>query len=104
MEVPRFNTQWNDHVDLSKTFFKPSLTVPDETLTPRQILEKYTRGEPVDVNVYSQEYDVLDSDLTDVFPSVDEHVQQVFPQETDTGVSSDSERSVENDVTPSEVS
>lgn len=46
---PWVQTPYNAHLrkDKRKISTLPSLTVPDETMTPRQILERYANGLPV---------------------------------------------------------
>lgn len=49
MAKPYIRTQWNrPYWDVKKeTFTKPSMTIPDETLTIKEILQRYTSGQPI---------------------------------------------------------
>lgn len=64
-ELPKIKTQWNKHLfpDYYEINNQPSLTVPDQTMTIKQILDRYARGIPFDnakIPIYDGEDDVLE--------------------------------------------
>jgi len=67
----KWNTQYNPNKVTEETFTNPSLTIPNEALSVREILIRYSRGLPIDerVPIYDEENDLLDPrkmDLADV--------------------------------------
>jgi len=67
----KWNTQYNPHQVKEETNDSPSLTIPNEALSVREILIRYSRGLPIDerVPIYDEENDLLDPrklDLADV--------------------------------------
>lgn len=77
----QFNREETNSIELYETNTQPSETVPDQTLTIPQILERYARGLPLESNknpVY-EENDPLDGIE---FRTLDLSEQMDFLQET----------------------
>lgn len=51
-----------------KISFLPSMTIPDQTLTIRQIMDRYTRGLPLDVHTYEDDAGYDEPDFDDAIP------------------------------------
>lgn len=67
----RFNTQYDKHKVLGEQFKLPSLTRPNEAMSIREIMVRFTRGLPIDqkVPLYEEEQflpDVKHMDLADL--------------------------------------
>lgn len=66
-----WNTQFNKHITREETYTLPSLVVPNEAMSIREILVRYSRGLPIDqkVPMYDEEQflpDVKHMDLADL--------------------------------------
>lgn len=74
MALPVFKTQYNSEPVLGFGQTQESMTIPDDTLTPSQLLRKYTYGLPLDTVVYdeSQEADPNGIDFTDFLPNANQ--------------------------------
>ena len=64
-ELPRIKTQWNKHLfpDYYEVNNDPSLTVPDQTMSIKEIMVRYARGIPFDntkIPIYDGEDDILE--------------------------------------------
>lgn len=71
MNNNRWNTQYDKHLVKGEINNLPSLTIPNEAMSIREIMVRYTRGLPVDqkVPLYEEEQflpDVRHMDLADV--------------------------------------
>lgn len=64
---PLIKTYFNNHLfkNLGKVFDQPSMTVPDQSLTIRQILDRYSRGLPLDLK--TPQWD-NQPDIDDIMP------------------------------------
>lgn len=75
--MARFNTSYDYDVESIVNYEiindEPSLTVPDQSLTVREILDRFTKGIPVDIGMQdnSLEYDGDDPSFDDVNPFLD---------------------------------
>lgn len=66
--VPRFKTQWNAHLfpSVGKVISQPSLTIPDQSMTMREILQRYANGlDPVGAKIpmYYGEDEQMEMDI-----------------------------------------
>lgn len=72
----KINTPWNyDYTTIKyKLSKKPSATVPDQNYTMRQILDKFTRGQPInDMGTYN-DYDYDNPDPKQFQDHLDEYL------------------------------
>lgn len=54
------------------TYVEPSCTVDDTCLTPAEILEKYTTGEPIPIIPYDKEFGTKSDNYEDLINDVKE--------------------------------
>lgn len=94
---PKIVTQWsNDHRTIMEVNTKPSLTIPDQSMTIREILERYARGLPLGgqkVPIYNGEDDDMPdlerldiSEKHELFESVKDEIESLrkksYPMKT----------------------
>lgn len=53
----KITTKWNYKPEAGRTFTQPSQTVPDMTMSIREIISRYTRGLPISGNRLPPQYD-----------------------------------------------
>lgn len=68
-----YNFDSSDEVNYEVISNEPSMTVPDQSLTVKEILERYTQGIPMDISMQDNdlEYDGDDPSFDDVNPFLD---------------------------------
>ncbi|UPW40791.1 hypothetical protein [Sigmofec virus UA08Rod_6926] len=63
--MPRFRTAYNHEPSQGEVIEGKSLTVPDRSLTLREIFDRFARGQPLDNIQRNVEYQDVDDDMSD---------------------------------------